>query len=162
MLFAVLLLLCKVRQCKHPEVRVLSSVNNKRTLHNSLLNKQSACFQYVTCVYSPVFCFKALTLQQSDTRREWSRRRAFRSNIYRPPISQSQKVLMQSETDTAAATQHQHSVSVDIAAYDVVDRAVNDARYSDPSNLPPPHQKFVHQIPSIFCRGYHRDDPPKR
>ena len=50
---------------------------------------------------------------------------------------------------------------MDIAAYDVVDNAVNDARYSDASNLPP-HQKFVPQIPSIFCRGYHRDDPQKR
>ena len=46
-----------------------------------------------------------------------------------------------------------------IAAYDVVDNAINDARYSDASNLPPPRQKFFRQIPSIFCRGYHRDDP---
>ena len=44
--------------------------------------------------------------------------------------------------------------------YDVVNNAVNDARHSDASNLPSPFQKFVRQIPSIFCRGYLRDDPP--
>ena len=47
---------------------------------------------------------------------------------------------------------------MDIAAYDVVDNAVNDARYSEASNLTPP-PKLLRQIPSIFCRGYHRDDP---
>jgi len=39
-----------------------------------------------------------------------------------------------------------------IAAYDVVDNAVNDARYLDASNLQPPHQKFV-RFPPYFAEG---------
>jgi len=45
--------------------------------------------------------------------------------------------------------------------YDVVDNGVNDARYSEASNLTL-SPKLLRQIPSIFWRGYHRDDLPKR
>jgi len=45
--------------------------------------------------------------------------------------------------------------------WNAYDNALNDDKSFTSSTFPPPPQKFGHQIPSIFCTGYPRGEPPK-